>query len=60
MALDDLRAELERLYELDELIALSRDLLGLDPQRIGGSAAITLTIVLFPRPRQSVNDPLAD
>jgi hypothetical protein len=39
MALDILRAELERLYELEELKGLSRDLLGLDPDRIGGTAA---------------------
>jgi tetratricopeptide (TPR) repeat protein/tRNA A-37 threonylcarbamoyl transferase component Bud32 len=37
---DLLRAELERLYELDELVALSRDLLGFDPERVGGTAAI--------------------
>jgi tetratricopeptide (TPR) repeat protein/tRNA A-37 threonylcarbamoyl transferase component Bud32 len=36
---DLLRAELERLYELDELVALSRDLLGFDPERVGGTAA---------------------
>ncbi len=34
-----LRAELERLYELDELVALSRDILGFDPERVGGTAA---------------------
>src|SRR5258706_3761214 len=37
---DLLRAELERLYELDELVSLSRDLLGFDPERVGGTAAI--------------------
>jgi tetratricopeptide (TPR) repeat protein len=36
---DLLRAELERLYELDELVSLSRDLLGFDPERVGGTAA---------------------
>jgi len=36
---DLLRAELERLYELDELVALSRDILGFDPERVGGTAA---------------------
>lgn len=34
-----LQAELERLYELDELVALSRDILGFDPERVGGTAA---------------------
>jgi tetratricopeptide (TPR) repeat protein len=36
---DLLRAELERLYELDELVALSRDILGFDPERVGGTGA---------------------
>jgi tetratricopeptide (TPR) repeat protein/tRNA A-37 threonylcarbamoyl transferase component Bud32 len=36
---DLLRAELERLYELEELVALSRDILGFDPERVGGTAA---------------------
>lgn len=36
---DLLRAELERLYELDELVSLSRDILGFDPERVGGTAA---------------------
>jgi tetratricopeptide (TPR) repeat protein/tRNA A-37 threonylcarbamoyl transferase component Bud32 len=36
---DLLRAELERLYELDELVALSRDILGFDPETVGGTAA---------------------
>src|SRR5215212_1025502 len=36
---DVLRAELERLYELDELVSLSRDILGFDPERVGGTAA---------------------
>src|SRR5258706_12404100 len=39
MALDDLRAELERLYELDDLKELSSDLLGFGPDQIGGTAA---------------------
>jgi tetratricopeptide (TPR) repeat protein len=34
-----LSAELERLFDLDELLSLSRDVLGLDPSAIGGSAA---------------------
>ncbi|HEV8549600.1 MAG TPA: tetratricopeptide repeat protein [Polyangiaceae bacterium] len=36
---DFLRAELERSFELDELLHISRDLLGLDPERVGGTAA---------------------
>ncbi|HEY6080576.1 MAG TPA: tetratricopeptide repeat protein [Polyangiaceae bacterium] len=36
---DLLRAELERLYELEELVSLSRDILGFDPERVGGTAA---------------------
>lgn len=36
---DLLRAELERLFELEELLNLSRDLLGFDPDAIGGTAA---------------------
>ncbi|HEX3594164.1 MAG TPA: hypothetical protein VHU80_03655, partial [Polyangiaceae bacterium] len=37
MDVDLLRTELERLFELDELLALSRDLLGFDPDAIGGT-----------------------
>ncbi|MEO6601839.1 MAG: tetratricopeptide repeat protein, partial [Polyangiaceae bacterium] len=36
---DILRAELERLFELPELLALSRDVLGFEPERVGGTAA---------------------
>jgi tetratricopeptide (TPR) repeat protein len=36
---DLLRAELERSFELEELLHLSRDLLGFDPERVGGTAA---------------------
>ena len=36
---DLLRAELERLYDLDELVSLSRDILGFDPDRVGGTTA---------------------
>src|SRR5450432_688037 len=36
---DILRAELERLFELDELLKLSRDLLGFEPDSVGGTAA---------------------
>ncbi len=38
MEVDLLRTELERLFELDELLTLSRDLLGFDPEAIGGTA----------------------
>ena len=31
MEIDSLRAELERLFQLDELVTLSRELLGFDP-----------------------------
>lgn len=34
-----LRAELERSFELEELLHLSRDLLGFDPEAVGGTAA---------------------
>ncbi|MCC7535336.1 MAG: protein kinase, partial [Deltaproteobacteria bacterium] len=37
--MDILRAELERLFSLDELKKLSSDLLGLDPEDVGGTAA---------------------
>jgi tetratricopeptide (TPR) repeat protein len=40
MEIDLLRAELERLFELDELMSLSRELLGFDPEAIGGTAGI--------------------
>ncbi|HEY4106159.1 MAG TPA: tetratricopeptide repeat protein, partial [Polyangiaceae bacterium] len=36
---DILQAELERLFELPELLTLSRDLLGFDPDSVGGTAA---------------------
>ena len=36
---DILRAELERLFELPDLLALSRDVLGFEPERVGGTAA---------------------
>ncbi len=39
MVVDTLSAELERLYELDELKSLSSGLLGLDPNEVGGTAA---------------------
>jgi tetratricopeptide (TPR) repeat protein len=34
-----LRAELERSFELEELFHLSRDLLGFEPEQVGGTAA---------------------
>jgi len=37
--LDVVRGELERLFTLDELIALARDTLGLDPETVGGTSA---------------------
>ncbi|MFO0566465.1 MAG: tetratricopeptide repeat protein [Polyangiaceae bacterium] len=39
METDILRAELERLFELNELIDLSKNVLGFDPEQVGGSAA---------------------
>ena len=36
---DILRAELERLYELPDLLSLSRDVLGFEPSSVGGTAA---------------------
>jgi tetratricopeptide (TPR) repeat protein len=40
MEIDLLRAELERLFELEELLSLSRELLGFDPETIGGTAGL--------------------
>jgi tetratricopeptide (TPR) repeat protein len=34
-----LRAELERLFELPDLLKLSRDILGFEPEAVGGTAA---------------------
>lgn len=39
MSLDIVRGELERLFSLDEMVALSTDLLGFDPKEIGGLAS---------------------
>jgi hypothetical protein len=39
MSIDIVRGELERLFSLDELMALSSDLLGFDPKDIGGLAS---------------------
>src|SRR5262245_18891093 len=38
MDIELLRAELERLFELEELFTMSRDLLGFEPDTIGGTA----------------------
>jgi tetratricopeptide (TPR) repeat protein len=35
-----LRAELERLFELDELMSVCHDILGFDPEDVGGTAAV--------------------
>jgi tetratricopeptide (TPR) repeat protein len=40
MEIDLVQAELERLFDLDELTALSRELLGFDPDAIGGTTAL--------------------
>lgn len=37
--IDVLRAELERLFSLDEMTSISHRLLGLDPDEVGGAAA---------------------
>jgi tetratricopeptide (TPR) repeat protein len=37
--IDILRAELERLFSLDELTSMSQRLLGLDPEDVGGASA---------------------
>ncbi|HEX9295928.1 MAG TPA: protein kinase, partial [Polyangiaceae bacterium] len=37
MDIEILRGEIERLFSLDELTALSRDLLALDPEKVGGT-----------------------
>ncbi|AUX43259.1 protein kinase [Sorangium cellulosum] len=39
MSIDIVRGELERLFSLDEMMALSSDLLGINPADIGGSAS---------------------
>lgn len=38
MEMDSLRGELERLFELDELLKLSSSLLGFNPKEIGGTS----------------------
>src|SRR5262245_16132441 len=39
MSIDIVRGELERLFSLDEMMALSQDLLGFSPSEIGGTAS---------------------
>src|SRR6188768_2466137 len=39
MSIDIVRGELERLFSLDEMMALSQDLLGFTPDEIGGTAS---------------------
>jgi tetratricopeptide (TPR) repeat protein len=39
MEIDILRAELERHFELDELLSLSKNVLGFEPEEVGGAAA---------------------
>src|SRR5688572_19656690 len=39
--LEVLRAELERLFDLGELTTLSRDVLGFDPEAVGGQATLS-------------------
>ncbi len=39
MSIEILRAELERLFELEELLQMSRTVLGFDPEEVGGTAA---------------------
>lgn len=39
--LEVLRAELERLFDLEGLLALSNDVLGFDPDRLGGKASLS-------------------
>ena len=38
MQIDILRGELERLFELPELLDLTRDVMGFDPDQVGGTA----------------------
>jgi tetratricopeptide (TPR) repeat protein len=39
MQIETLHAELERLFDLDSLLDLARNVMGFDPDRIGGTAA---------------------
>lgn len=40
MEIDTLQAELERLFDLNSLLNLTREVLGFDPESIGGTAAL--------------------
>ena len=50
-AIDILRAELERLFSLDELTSMSERILGLDPGEVGG---VTAKATLRARPRRAL------
>ena len=39
MSIELIRGELERLYSLEEMLALSSDLLGFEPEMVGGTAS---------------------
>jgi hypothetical protein len=39
--LEVLRAELERLFDLDGLLDLSRNVLGVEPDQVGGTATVS-------------------
>ena len=56
MDIEILRGEIERLLSLDELTALSRELLGLDPDEIGGTSAKASSP---PRPNMNGSPPLS-
>ncbi|MEM9695004.1 MAG: protein kinase, partial [Myxococcota bacterium] len=40
MSIELIRGELERLYSLDQMLALSNDLLGFRPENVGGTASV--------------------
>ena len=39
MSIELIRGELERLYSLEEMMALASDLLGFEPDQVGGTAS---------------------
>lgn len=62
MEMDSLRGELERWFELDELLKLSSDLLGFDPQAVGGAsgkASFVRALIDYCRARDAL-DALCD